>query len=64
MVTVSYHPHFERTIRKISDTRLKEHVKQQILKDNRESIDRKTDAVLPEADPRGLHPTIPFIVLV
>jgi mRNA-degrading endonuclease RelE of RelBE toxin-antitoxin system len=32
MVTVSYHPHFERTIRKISDARLKEHVKQQILK--------------------------------
>ncbi|MFA4824893.1 MAG: type II toxin-antitoxin system RelE/ParE family toxin [Methanoregula sp.] len=32
MVTVSYHPHFEKTIRKINDARLKEHVKQQIRK--------------------------------
>lgn len=32
MVTVAYHPHFEKTIRKISDARLKEHVKQQIIK--------------------------------
>ncbi|MDO9326974.1 MAG: type II toxin-antitoxin system RelE/ParE family toxin [Methanoregula sp.] len=32
MVDVSYHPHFERTIRKISNARLKEHVKQQIKK--------------------------------
>jgi len=32
MVTVAYHPHFEKTIRKISDARIKEHVKQQIIK--------------------------------
>ena len=32
MVTVAYHQHFEKTIRKISDARLKEHVKQQIIK--------------------------------
>jgi len=32
MVTVAYHPHFEKTIRKISDARLKEHLKQQIIK--------------------------------
>jgi mRNA-degrading endonuclease RelE of RelBE toxin-antitoxin system len=32
MVTVAYHPRFEKTIRKISDARLKEHVKQQIIK--------------------------------
>ena len=32
MVTVAYHPHFEKTIRKISDARLKEHVKQQVIK--------------------------------
>ncbi|PKG31361.1 type II toxin-antitoxin system RelE/ParE family toxin [Methanoregula sp.] len=32
MVTVAYDPHFEKTIRKIHDVRLKEHVKQQIRK--------------------------------
>jgi len=32
MVTVAYHPHFEKTIRKISDARIKEHAKQQIIK--------------------------------
>lgn len=32
MVTVAYHPHFEKTIRKIRDTQLKERVKQQIVK--------------------------------
>lgn len=32
MVTVAYHPHFEKTIRKISDARLKDQVKQQIRK--------------------------------
>ncbi|ABS54923.1 hypothetical protein Mboo_0403 [Methanoregula boonei 6A8] len=32
MVTVAYHPHFEKTIRKISDARVREHVKQQIIK--------------------------------
>jgi hypothetical protein len=32
MVTVAYHPHFEKTIRKIGDARLKEHLKQQIMK--------------------------------
>jgi len=32
MVTVAYHPHFEKTIRKISDARVKEHVKQQIIR--------------------------------
>ena len=32
MVTVAYHQHFEKIIRKISDARLKEHVKQQIIK--------------------------------
>jgi mRNA-degrading endonuclease RelE of RelBE toxin-antitoxin system len=32
MVTVAYHPHFEKTIRKIKDARLKERVKQQIRK--------------------------------
>ncbi len=32
MVTVAYDPHFEKTIRKINDVRLKEHVKQQIRK--------------------------------
>ena len=32
MVTVAYHPHFEKTIRKISDARLREHVKQQIIR--------------------------------
>jgi len=32
MVTVAYHPHFEKTIRKINDAQLKERVKQQIVK--------------------------------
>jgi mRNA-degrading endonuclease RelE of RelBE toxin-antitoxin system len=32
MVTVAYDPHFEKTIRKISDARLKEQVKHQIKK--------------------------------
>jgi mRNA-degrading endonuclease RelE of RelBE toxin-antitoxin system len=32
MVSVAYHPDFEKTIRKISDARLKAHVKQQIIK--------------------------------
>ena len=32
MVTIAYHPHFEKTIRKISDARLKEPVKQNIIK--------------------------------
>jgi mRNA-degrading endonuclease RelE of RelBE toxin-antitoxin system len=32
MVTVSYDPHFEKTIRKINDAELKERVKQQIVK--------------------------------
>jgi len=32
MVTVAYDPHFEKTIRKISDAGLKERVKQQIVK--------------------------------
>ena len=32
MVTVAYHPHCEKTIRKISDARLKDQVKQQIRK--------------------------------
>jgi len=32
MVTVAYHPHFEKTIRKIRDAPLKERVKQHILK--------------------------------
>lgn len=32
MVTVAYHPHVEKTIRKIGDARLKEHVKQQIIR--------------------------------
>jgi mRNA-degrading endonuclease RelE of RelBE toxin-antitoxin system len=32
MVTVACHPHFEKAIRKISDARLKERVKQQIRK--------------------------------
>jgi len=32
MVTVLYHPHFEKIIRKINDGELKERVKQQIVK--------------------------------
>jgi mRNA-degrading endonuclease RelE of RelBE toxin-antitoxin system len=32
MVTVFYHPHFEKIIRKITDAELKERVKQQIIK--------------------------------
>jgi mRNA-degrading endonuclease RelE of RelBE toxin-antitoxin system len=32
MVTVAYHPHFEKTIRKIGDARIKKHLKQQITK--------------------------------
>ena len=32
MVTVAYGPHFEKTIRKIKDHSLKEHVKTQIVK--------------------------------
>lgn len=32
MVTVAYHPLFEKTVRKIKDTQLKERVKQQIVK--------------------------------
>lgn len=32
MVTVAYHPHFEKTIRNIRDARLRERVKQQIVK--------------------------------
>ena len=32
MVTVFYHPHFEKIIRKINDAELKERVKQQIIK--------------------------------
>jgi mRNA-degrading endonuclease RelE of RelBE toxin-antitoxin system len=32
MVTVAYHPNFEKTIRKINDARLKDHLKQQIIK--------------------------------
>jgi hypothetical protein len=32
MVNVAYHPHFEKTIRRISDARFKEHLKQQIIK--------------------------------
>jgi len=32
MVTVAYHPHFEKTIRKITDAQLKDRVKQQVLK--------------------------------
>jgi mRNA-degrading endonuclease RelE of RelBE toxin-antitoxin system len=32
MVTVAYHPHFEKTIRKIRDAALKERVKQQIIR--------------------------------
>jgi mRNA-degrading endonuclease RelE of RelBE toxin-antitoxin system len=32
MVTVAYDLHFEKTVRKIGDARLKEHVKQQIVK--------------------------------
>jgi hypothetical protein len=32
MVTVAYHPHVEKTIRKIGNVRLKEHLKQQIMK--------------------------------
>lgn len=32
MVTVAYHPHFEKTVRKIKDAGLKERVKQQILR--------------------------------
>jgi len=32
MVTVAYHPHFEKTIRKIKDAGLKGRLKQQILR--------------------------------
>lgn len=32
MVTVAYHPHFEKTIRKIGDAGLKARVKQQIIR--------------------------------
>ena len=32
MVTVAYHPHFEKTVRKIKDAQLKDRVKQQIVK--------------------------------
>jgi len=32
MVTVAYHPHFEKTVRKIRDAQLKERVKHQILR--------------------------------
>lgn len=32
MVTVAYHPHFEKTVRKIREAQLKERVKQHILK--------------------------------
>lgn len=32
MVSVAFHPHFEKTVRKIKDAGLKERVKQQILK--------------------------------
>jgi mRNA-degrading endonuclease RelE of RelBE toxin-antitoxin system len=32
MVTVAYHPRFEKTIRKIRDSQLKERVKRQILR--------------------------------
>ena len=32
MVTVAYHPHFEKTIRKINDAGLKERIKQQIIR--------------------------------
>jgi len=32
MVSVAYHPHFEKTVRKIRDAGLKERVKQQILR--------------------------------
>jgi len=32
MVTVAYHPHFEKKIRKINDAELKGRVKQQIIK--------------------------------
>ena len=32
MVSVAYHPHFEKTIRKITDAALKDRVKQQILR--------------------------------
>jgi mRNA-degrading endonuclease RelE of RelBE toxin-antitoxin system len=32
MVTVAYHPHFEKTIRKIRDSQLKDRVKQQVLR--------------------------------
>ncbi len=32
MVTVAWHPHFERTIRKIKGNGLKERVKQQIIR--------------------------------
>jgi mRNA-degrading endonuclease RelE of RelBE toxin-antitoxin system len=32
MVTIAYHPHFEKIIRKIKDAQLKERVKHQILK--------------------------------
>jgi hypothetical protein len=32
MVTVAYHPYFEKTIRKIKDVQLKDRVKQQMLK--------------------------------
>jgi len=32
MVTVAWHPHFEKTIRKIKNSGLKERVKQQIIR--------------------------------
>ena len=32
MVTVAWHPHFEKTVRRIKDAGLKERVKQQILR--------------------------------
>jgi mRNA-degrading endonuclease RelE of RelBE toxin-antitoxin system len=32
MVTVAYHPHFEKTIRKINDAGLKGRIKQQIIR--------------------------------